>query len=293
MFGVQLRTPVAVMTSAAKGNHARVTALCAREAWFGRGAAGFRLFQQALVPVVGVDTGALRPPARRGLPPSLGGAPCLPARCCASPGRACLPARLPHSSRTSLPLSFTQDPTDANWTAFWACLRGRCTRGQHVLRGERRAGCRAGAAAPSRRRPPAEVRNPRHSVTRRGAMAGAGKWLMEGPGAPSLKPGGHGVIWKLAQDEGVLTWLEARGVVAGLVRQISNPMASTDVTLMALAGVGFQGKRRFGFASCDRVMGAAEGMNVRHSPPGTPPRTASLPLLALHSSLPRLPLLPA
>lgn len=29
--------------------------------------------------------------------------------------------------------------------------------------------------------------------------AGGGKWAMDGPGAPALKPGGHGVIWKLAQ----------------------------------------------------------------------------------------------
>lgn len=39
-------------------------------------------------------------------------------------------------------------------------------------------------------------------------------------------------------------------------------MAGTDNTLLALAGAGFPGRRSFGFASCDRVVGAAEGMNV-------------------------------
>ena len=52
------------------------------------------------------------------------------------------------------------------------------------------------------------------------------------------------------------------GRTAALVRQISNPMAATDCTLLALAGTGHRGRRAFGFASCDRVVGAAEGMNV-------------------------------
>ena len=42
----------------------------------------------------------------------------------------------------------------------------------------------------------------------------------------------------------------------------SNPMAGMDSTLLALAGTGHAGGRTFGFASCDRVVGAAEGMNV-------------------------------
>ena len=39
-------------------------------------------------------------------------------------------------------------------------------------------------------------------------------------------------------------------------------MAGTDNTLLALAGAGFPQRRSFGFASCERVVGAAEGMNV-------------------------------
>lgn len=42
----------------------------------------------------------------------------------------------------------------------------------------------------------------------------------------------------------------------------SNPMAGTDNTLLALAGAGFPRRRSFGFASCERAVGAAEGMNV-------------------------------
>ena len=39
-------------------------------------------------------------------------------------------------------------------------------------------------------------------------------------------------------------------------------MAGTDNTLLALVGAGFPQRRSFGFASCERVVGAAEGMNV-------------------------------
>jgi hypothetical protein len=42
----------------------------------------------------------------------------------------------------------------------------------------------------------------------------------------------------------------------------SNPMAGTDTTLLALSGTGYMNGRSFGFASCERTVGAAEGVNV-------------------------------
>ena len=42
----------------------------------------------------------------------------------------------------------------------------------------------------------------------------------------------------------------------------SNPLAGTDSTLLALSGLGYMGGKLFGFASCPRAVGAAEGMNV-------------------------------
>lgn len=89
-----------------------------------------------------------------------------------------------------------------------------------------------------------------------------GRWLLSSPLKPMMKPGGHGVIWKLMWDQGVFDWLAARGASAALVRQISNPMAGMDTTLLALAGMGHAGGYRFGFMSCERTVGAAEGMNV-------------------------------
>lgn len=46
------------------------------------------------------------------------------------------------------------------------------------------------------------------------------------------------------------------------MRQISNPMSGVDTTLLALAGCGQQRAGAFGFMSCDRTIGAAEGCNV-------------------------------
>jgi hypothetical protein len=34
-----------------------------------------------------------------------------------------------------------------------------------------------------------------------------GMWVMQKEGVPLLKPGGHGALWKRAQDEGVFRWL--------------------------------------------------------------------------------------
>ena len=89
-----------------------------------------------------------------------------------------------------------------------------------------------------------------------------GKWILSGPLEVIMKPGGHGVIWKLMYDNGIFDWFKDQNKDAAIVRQISNPMAGQDKTLFALAGEGLQGEKAFGFASCERVAGAAEGMNV-------------------------------
>ena len=55
LYGERHTTPVAVMTSAAKRNHERLSALCEQSNWFGRPKDSFRLIQQSLVPVVTVS----------------------------------------------------------------------------------------------------------------------------------------------------------------------------------------------------------------------------------------------
>ena len=45
-------------------------------------------------------------------------------------------------------------------------------------------------------------------------------------------------------------------------RECSNPMAGMDATLLALSGAGYADGKCFGFASCERRAGAAEGVNV-------------------------------
>ncbi len=75
-----------------------------------------------------------------------------------------------------------------------------------------------------------------------------GKWHQAGPLKPLLKPGGHGAIWKLARDEGIFEWL--------------NPIAGLDYGLIAFSGIGCSRNMSFGFASCNRLVKAAEGVVV-------------------------------
>lgn len=145
LYGKQCITPVAIMTSAAKSNHERVTTLCEELRWFGRGRSKFKLFEQPLVPAVSAEDG---------------------------------------------------------------------------------------------------------------------QWLAGRPFKPVCKPGGHGVIWKLAYNEGVFQWFHDHGRRGATVRQVSNVVAATDVTLLALAGIGLRQGKKLGFASCKRNAGATEGINV-------------------------------
>ncbi|MDE3055452.1 MAG: UTP--glucose-1-phosphate uridylyltransferase [Verrucomicrobiota bacterium] len=144
LFGRQLETPIAMMTSLEKGNHRHVLSICEEQRWFGRRRESFRFFTQPLVP----------------------------------------------------------------------------------------------------------------AVNRRG------DWCLLGPMTPLLKPGGHGALWKLASDEGVLRWLMQLGRKQALVRQINNPIASLDYGLFAFVGLGVKRKAVFGFASCPRLVESAEGVNV-------------------------------
>lgn len=89
-----------------------------------------------------------------------------------------------------------------------------------------------------------------------------GRWVVKEPLKPLMKPGGHGVIWKEAADEGVFDWFKRRGVAKLLVRQINNPMAGVDDGILAFIGLGYSENKSFGFASCARLVGAPEGVNV-------------------------------
>lgn len=76
------------------------------------------------------------------------------------------------------------------------------------------------------------------------------------------KPGGHGVIWKLAHDKGVFEWFAKHHRTKGLVRQLNNPIAGIDHGLIAFTGLGATYDKKFGFLSCERLVNAQEGMDV-------------------------------
>lgn len=89
-----------------------------------------------------------------------------------------------------------------------------------------------------------------------------GNWLISDDFKLVLKPGGHGAIWKLALDFHIFSWFRSLGRKKALVRQINNPIAGLDYGLLAFTGIGWKKNCKFGFASCPRLLRAAEGVNV-------------------------------
>lgn len=89
-----------------------------------------------------------------------------------------------------------------------------------------------------------------------------GNWALSAPYTLHLKPGGHGVIWKLAQEAGFFARTRKAGMEFCLVRQINNPLGGVDSGLLALAGMGVQFGKSMGFLSCKRLLNSPEGMNV-------------------------------
>lgn len=96
-------------------------------------------------------------------------------------------------------------------------------------------------------------------------ISAEGQWLQNEKGGLVTRPGGHGVLWKVMEEQGAYPWLAERGRSHALVRQINNPLAATDCTLLALSGLGWLGGNQFGFATCPRRVGASEGMVVAFS----------------------------
>jgi UTP---glucose-1-phosphate uridylyltransferase len=93
-------------------------------------------------------------------------------------------------------------------------------------------------------------------------MDSEGSWCQLANGKFASKPGGHGVIWKLCVESGIFAAWRREGKSKILVRQINNPLAGCDHGLLAFLGIGHSQDKAFGFASCPRQIGAAEGVNV-------------------------------
>ncbi len=89
-----------------------------------------------------------------------------------------------------------------------------------------------------------------------------GQFACTGPLQLLAKPGGHGVIWKLASDAGAFEWLAKRNVSSAIVRQINNPLGGLDHLVFSLFGLGLEEKKTFGFAAIPAHPGFAEGLNV-------------------------------
>jgi len=93
-------------------------------------------------------------------------------------------------------------------------------------------------------------------------ITATGNWSLSTPLTLTLKPCGHGILWKLAEEKGVFKWLESQERHQCFVRQINNPLAGTDHALIALIGRGCHENKAFGFLSCERFLNSDEGINI-------------------------------
>jgi len=93
-------------------------------------------------------------------------------------------------------------------------------------------------------------------------IATDGNWVVAKPSHIVTKPGGHGVVWKLLEDENAFEWLQGRKREGLIVRQINNPAAGQDYGLLALSGFSMKEEKSFGFNGCPQRHNAPEGMNV-------------------------------
>lgn len=89
-----------------------------------------------------------------------------------------------------------------------------------------------------------------------------GLWVMSSPLALLKKPGGHGVLWRLMEQEGLFDLFLKQGFNHALIRQINNPLAGVDGGLLKVVGVGVKTAKSFGFASCERPLSMHEGLIV-------------------------------
>ena len=89
-----------------------------------------------------------------------------------------------------------------------------------------------------------------------------GEWVTEKPMQLQWRASGHGVLWHQMQEAGLLQSLQTMGVRKVLIRQINNPFSGWDDGILAFVGLGLLRDKAFGFASCERKIGAPEGMNV-------------------------------
>ncbi|MBA3237200.1 MAG: UTP--glucose-1-phosphate uridylyltransferase [Parachlamydiaceae bacterium] len=89
-----------------------------------------------------------------------------------------------------------------------------------------------------------------------------GDFAVSKPLEVRLKPGGHGMLWKLAIENGIFEWFRFLGKEKMAIRQINNPIAAIDMALLAFLGLGCAHHKSFGFLSCERLPDTAEGMLV-------------------------------
>lgn len=91
-------------------------------------------------------------------------------------------------------------------------------------------------------------------------MTEQGEWSSVEKGVLNVQPGGHGALWRAADCAGVFQWLLAQNKRSLFIRQINNPLAGVDRTVLALIGFGRLHQKAFAIAAAPPLEGAAEGV---------------------------------
>ena len=95
-----------------------------------------------------------------------------------------------------------------------------------------------------------------------------GSWVITSPLTLDMKPGGHGIVWRLGEISGGFSWLHNHNADTVIVRQVNNPLVGLDNSLAAFIGYGLSHHKSFGFASIPSRPGLTEGLNILTRKPG-------------------------
>lgn len=78
-------------------------------------------------------------------------------------------------------------------------------------------------------------------------------------------PGGHGMLWREAYQQGYFQYFKNLGIKHILIRQINNPLAGLDKNLLLLLGISCAENKSFGVISCPKDVRYSEGSWVKVS----------------------------
>ncbi len=94
-------------------------------------------------------------------------------------------------------------------------------------------------------------------------ISSEGLFLLDKNGELVMFPGGHGMLWKEAYEQGFFHYFKSLGINHILIRQINNPLAGLNENLLLLLGTSCVNNKFFGVISCAKDRHFSEGVWVK------------------------------